>query len=828
MSRARRFFPSLSLSSSSSSPSSLVPMPMSMSMPMSMPMPLSISTSILISSSTSLNSSLDASTDHFLPMQKDRHLCQRQNQSQRRCRRQQQCLLRQQECRRMIERRVSFSSSSRLFSSKSEGKGKYVTFSSRSSAPSSSSSPSTASSSSSTASTTSPMTMGVLWKESTARLLNHETTPIGSMSSLQWHLAETLVLYWSTSHGTQPPSSHNQHRHSHHHGLSKPKDKGGHPETAEEDWFKATKEGNWLSLQILDRLAEEKIAASNLDASNNEDEDFRTIDVSLIHAVLKQWKDCLHWANNSINNNNSYAKKNNDYRNNQNSRYPHQHRQNNNEPYQNKSNAPDDSPWPISTTTTTPEILLPSELLQKLDTWAPPTAAAAADNDNDNDDDDDDNDIATKAEKPHSSSASTPASLFEPNIATYTILMDGAVSCRNFRERVVFTDDLLNRLLRESRSGSSSSCSSLEDDDDDTSRLRPTVVTIGTVIHALANSRTKESAEKAETWLRKMPNLYGNSDDDVDGDNDSNFVKMRPNTVIYTTVIRAWADVGRADRAEGLLREMCRDYVVGGRGERGSNPDAKPSLWTFNTVLAAWSRSKNPSSVIRAEGLIRSMKSLSSPRKSEETETTQRDGKNDKEKEESSSVFGNSMEDVFNTDGAGDDDGGGAIDRNYVLKLDVSPTIVSYNSLMGTIASRSKQPDALAKAEYWMEEIIANAAAAAVTTSVGNKPAPLPRNGHRHGNGRRSKMGRKNDDSMAPNLITLRALFNIIASANNLSNTEKADRMRYWLARGSSPSLSPKNYSPDNDQKRNNHPSNSNNNLMENTFLLEQIHSMEQ
>lgn len=657
--------------------------------------------------------------------------------------------------------------------------------------------------------------MEVLWKESTARLLDRETTPIGSMTSLQWHLAETLVLYWSTSHGAQAPSSQNHHRHRH--SSSRPTDKGGHPEKAEEDWFEATKEGNRLSLQILDRLAEEKISASNLDASNDDDDDFRTIDVSLIHAVLKQWKDCLHWANN-INNNNNNAKKNNYYRNNQNSRYPDQHRQNNNQPYQNKKHipsnafaagiAPDDSPCPIpTTTTTTSEILLPSELLQKLDNWAPPTANATA--------------------KPRSSSASMPTSLFEPNIATYTILMDGAVSCRNFRERVVFTDDLLNRLLRESSSGSCSS--SLEDDGDYASRLRPTVVTIGTIIHALANSRTKESAEKAEAWLRKMPNLYGDSDLNIDGDSDtySDIVKMRPNTVIYTTVIRAWADVGRADRAEGLLREMCKDYVVGSMGERGSNPDAKPSLWTFNTVLAAWSRSKNPSSVIRAEGLIRSMKTLSSPKKSEGIET-QRDGDNDSENEESSCVFGNSMA-VFSTDRTGDDDDdGGGIDRNYVLKLDVSPTIVSYNSLMGTIASRSKQPDALAKAEYWMEEILANATAAAATTAVGSKPMPLPRNDHRHGNGRGSKMGRRNDDSMAPNLITLRALFNIIASANNLSNAEKADRMRYWLARGSSPSLSPKNYSPDNDKKRKNHPPNSNNNLSENPFLLEQIDAMEQ
>lgn len=497
-----------------------------------------------------------------------------------------------------------------------------------------------------------------------------------------------------------------------------------------------------MSLQILDRLAKEKVAAETLAASNtggkaageegepsldgddDDDDDFRTIDVSLIHSVLKQWKDGLHWANNN---------KKNDPRSNANSRHPHQHRQSNEQgTISNESAAPS-------------EILLPSELLQKLDSWSCLNTATTS---------------------------VGPPPLFEPNIATYTILMDGAVSCRNYRERVTFSETLLDRLLSQS-SGSSL----LEISNADVavaSRLRPTVVTIGTVIHALANSRTRESAEKAEAWLRRIPSFW------VDAE-DGGLARMRPNTIVYTTVIRAWADVGRADKAEGLLREMCREYVGMGDGE--SNPDAKPSLWTFNTVLAAWSRSKDPSSVIQAEGLIRTMKSLSS--------SSRKEG-------------GNPNEHHHDEDYEDEDE---SFDRNSVLKLDVAPTIVSYNSLMSTIASRCKYADSLQKAEYWMEEILANAAA----VTAGRKPTPLPRNRSRQGH----KMGgRKNDDSMAPNFITYRALFNIIAAASNLSNTEKADRMRYWLARGGSPSISSRN-------------SNSNN-LMDNSYLLEQIDAMEQ
>ncbi len=632
-----------------------------------------LQSSMPISSTTSssLKKSLVA-CDRLFSIMKNNHISETQ-------RNHRDCCPCQQPRRIFKGGKLSGCSSLRTFSSESGDKAKHYSFSNPSSI-SNTTSPSSSTIISSTEE--SAMTMGVLWKESTARLLDGKQTPVGSMTSLQWHLAETLALHWSSSHGPSPSLSHNNR------GKQQRSGNNDATSTAQVDWFEASKEGNRLALRILDRLAQEKIAASNasettkaVDASD--ENDVCTIDVSLVHAVLKQWKDCLHWANQKNNN-----------QNNPNS-HKQQNRQTNQQQFEKKTSG----------------LLLPSELLQKLDRWSSATI---------------------------DDSHSAQASLFDPNIATYTILMDGAVSCRNYRERVTFTEDLLHRLLVSSENSSH----------DMSLRLRPTVVTIGTVIHALANSRTNASAEKAEEWLRRIPDL-----------------NLRPNTIIYTTAIRAWADVGRADKAEGLLREMCNDYV-GSETNRG-NPDAKPSLWTFNTVLAAWSRSKNPSSVIQAEGLIRTMKTLSSSRN------------NEKAKEESE----NSTEESAN--------------HNSALQLDVAPTIVSYNSLMSTIASRSRQPDSLTRAEYWMEEILGNAASAATRK-------PVIEN--------RQNMGRKNDDSMAPNFITYRALFNIIAAAANLSNAEKADRMRYWLARGSSPVGN----------------NTSGNKLADNPHLLSQIEAMEQ
>jgi len=306
---------------------------------------------------------------------------------------------------------------------------------------------------------------------------------------------------------------------------------------------------------------------------------------------------------------------------------------------------------------------------------------------------------------------------------------------------------------------------------------------------------------------------------------------MRPNTIVYTTVIRAWADVGRADKAEGLLREMCQEYVGIGNGvdsntttnDGNGNPDAKPSLWTFNTVLAAWSRSRDPSSVIRAEGLVRTMESLSS--------TPSPGSSGGKKNHGGKAEEGTTTESATSSPDAArknNDCNQEKASNHSALKLDVAPTIVSYNSLMGTIASRSRQPDALARAEYWMEQILAKAA-----TAVGRKQSPDPHSHRRHqqqhqqqqqrgGASRRTKGGRKNDESMAPNLITYKALFNIIAAASNMSNADKADRMRYWLARGSSLSI----LSPTNSNHRGNGGSGGSG-PMENSFLLGQIEALE-
>eukprot|EP00536_Pseudo-nitzschia_multiseries_P003118 jgi/Psemu1/284204/fgenesh1_pg.44_\ len=420
-------------------------------------------------------------------------------------------------------------------------------------------------------------------------------------------------------------------------------------------------------------------------------------------------------------------------------------------------------------------VLLPSHLLQTLDGWV--------------------------SEGPVSPTA-TVTPLFEPNIATYTLLMDGAVSCRSFHESAGFCEVLLERLVRESERS---------DRDCRNPHLRPTMVTLGTFFQGLANHKTIASAELAESWLRRIPSVLAPHDDGT---------VARPNAVVYTTVIRAWASLGRADRAEALLREMCHDYASRNEEEEDDddgNDAAKPNLWTFNTVLAAWSRSRDPGAVQKAESLLRTMVSLSSS--SSASIISKRRGQ-----ETANDLKEPSLESNANRN---------SNKRSFALQLDVAPTIVSYNSLLSTIASRSRRPDSLARAETWMEEILAKAAASTAVPIATDQKGPrntVVRQGHKGRESNRYRGKKKHDSSLAPNLITYRALFNIIAGAGHLSDSEKADRMRYWLARGtvSAPTRGGRSnqYSDggggdDNDDAANRQS------LQNHPFLLEQISAFE-
>eukprot|EP00980_Cylindrotheca_fusiformis_P028624 scaffold22620_cov131-Cylindrotheca_fusiformis.AAC.19 len=216
--------------------------------------------------------------------------------------------------------------------------------------------------------------------------------------------------------------------------------------------------------------------------------------------------------------------------------------------------------------------------------------------------------------------------LFEPNIATYTLVLDGASHCPNPAERIEFTEKLLVRLLEESA---------------DNPGVLPTTVTFSIAINAFARSGKDNAAERAEKLLELAQEMHNKG-----------YKGLEPNSVMYTTVIKAWAKAGNPHRGELLLRRMYEDYALNG------NTNVKPNIWTFNTVLAAWSKSSQTGAVEDAEKLLRRM-----------------------------------------------------IDLSNQGLLDCQPDTVSYNCLLHALARKRKSfPDASAKAQSLVEEMLEAAA----------------------------------------------------------------------------------------------------------------------
>lgn len=163
----------------------------------------------------------------------------------------------------------------------------------------------------------------------------------------------------------------------------------------------------------------------------------------------------------------------------------------------------------------------------------------------------------------------------EPNVVTYTSIMDAYQSSPSDAERI------LMELLTES--------DRYRTKDD----LQPNMVTADTVLNAWAQQGTTESAERAEAILRQLAVI----------DNE----RLRPTAHSYASVAHAWATSrgGRAaaERASALLEQMMAD------AER--NPKtAKPDTVVFNAVMNAWAMSNDPQAGSKALQLLNQMKEL--------------------------------------------------------------------------------------------------------------------------------------------------------------------------------------------------------------------------
>ena len=154
--------------------------------------------------------------------------------------------------------------------------------------------------------------------------------------------------------------------------------------------------------------------------------------------------------------------------------------------------------------------------------------------------------------------------------------------------------DLLGRSAAERAQQLLDRMEQLHRDGDD--NVKPTTVVYNSVIAAWAKSGETGSAERAEDLLARMEQMAKTS-----GDAD-----VRADTISFNSVIDAWAraeEYGSAERAENLLNSMERQYIAGDEA-------VKPDIKSFNSCINAWSRTGGPGAGLRAEQLLDRIEAL--------------------------------------------------------------------------------------------------------------------------------------------------------------------------------------------------------------------------
>jgi pentatricopeptide repeat protein len=112
------------------------------------------------------------------------------------------------------------------------------------------------------------------------------------------------------------------------------------------------------------------------------------------------------------------------------------------------------------------------------------------------------------------------------------------------------------------------------------------------VIASWSRSRSKGSGQNAQAVFDAMLQRWQAGQE-----------SLRPTVKSYSALINAWGYAGDASRAEIVLQQMQDDYLQG-------NKAACPNNVAFNTVIAAWSRSKTAESLDRADQILRLMQEL--------------------------------------------------------------------------------------------------------------------------------------------------------------------------------------------------------------------------
>lgn len=176
-----------------------------------------------------------------------------------------------------------------------------------------------------------------------------------------------------------------------------------------------------------------------------------------------------------------------------------------------------------------------------------------------------------------------------PDTLSYNALVD-AYAYSNKPERMDRLEQIWQDMQRMDQQQTDS------DDAASVPRVRPTVRSINSILHAYARQVPEDAtyAPKALQILVDMKRQHEKVPDPA----------VQPDVMTYTTVMDAFARVGNvqaAEQADQLFSELQSLY------ESTKNDRFRPSVYTYVTLLIAWSRSHAPQATTRASEILEAL-----------------------------------------------------------------------------------------------------------------------------------------------------------------------------------------------------------------------------
>ena len=242
----------------------------------------------------------------------------------------------------------------------------------------------------------------------------------------------------------------------------------------------------------------------------------------------------------------------------------------------------------------------------------------------------------------------------QPNVVIYNILFN-AWAKEGKIEKIEMT---LQRMIRLEIAG-----------------VSPDPVSYSTLLSAYSKSEKPESVLKADSLLEQMLELYSHG-----------MESAKPNVISFSNVMQCYANVGNGSKAEQWLRRLQDIYHKRGTDDNihlhhhGHDPDMKPDVALYNTVLLAWAKSGQPQN---AEEFLRYMLVMD-----DEGNTTDDFDNNIRPNSQSFNIVLSAWAKIGEVERA----------ESILLEmhqlhveqnLDTRPTVVSYNTVLDTYAKKA-------------------------------------------------------------------------------------------------------------------------------------------